>query len=173
VRRNRTNQHSPGTYTFACSPNNEVSGTCRAALNLNEAHFYQTLCSICCCDNVDRLVLVRCASACCAPSVSSMRLGERNRIAREIHDTLAQGYVAYQSSLSTERASAPEQGGSGDKALNTTRSYVREDWTTRGSRSGAASQTAAKHAAVQMRRIVEQAVGRLDAHFSIYARIAR
>jgi signal transduction histidine kinase len=99
-------------------------------------------------------------------------LGERNRIAREIHDTLAQGYVgiSVQLEVLTEllRHNKVE---AAVKHLDTTRGYVREGladarqsiWSLR---SQDANETTLP---VRLRRLVEQADGRgLEAKFSIY-----
>jgi signal transduction histidine kinase/ligand-binding sensor domain-containing protein len=99
-------------------------------------------------------------------------LGERNRIAREIHDTLAQGYVGISVQLEvlaqllhlnkTEAAT---------KHLDLTRGYVREGldearqsiWALRSQDAGETTLP------VKMRRVVEGAGGNgLEASFSLY-----
>ncbi|HEY6844885.1 MAG TPA: two-component regulator propeller domain-containing protein [Terracidiphilus sp.] len=99
-------------------------------------------------------------------------LGERNRIAREIHDTLAQGYVgiSIQLELLAEllRMSRME---AAQKHLDRTREYVREGladarqsiWALRSQDAGEATLP------VKLRRMVEGAQSaELDAEFSIF-----
>ena len=99
-------------------------------------------------------------------------LGERNRIAREIHDTLAQGYVGI--SVQLEVMSELLRHNKVDKAarhLDTVRGYVREGladarqsiWALRSQDSDEASLP------IRMRRLVEASGGHgLAAEFSIY-----
>ncbi len=65
-------------------------------------------------------------------------LGERNRIAREIHDTLAQGYVGISVQLEVrDRVAAAKQDREGAKAArHYAWSSCARDWRTRASRSG-------------------------------------
>jgi signal transduction histidine kinase/ligand-binding sensor domain-containing protein len=97
---------------------------------------------------------------------------ERSRIAREIHDTLAQGYVgiSVQLELIAEllRMSKTEVA---QKQLNVTRDYVREGladarqsiWALRTQDAGETTLP------VRLRRLVEAAGGEgLDAKFSVY-----
>lgn len=99
-------------------------------------------------------------------------LGERNRIAREIHDTLAQGYVgiSVQLEVLTEllRMKKIE---AAEKHLDVTRSYVREGladarqsiWALRSQDSDE------KTLPVKMRRMTESAGGNgFDAKFSLF-----
>jgi signal transduction histidine kinase/ligand-binding sensor domain-containing protein len=99
-------------------------------------------------------------------------LGERNRIAREIHDTLAQGYVGVSVQLEVLaellRASKVEAAA---KQLDTTRGYVREGladarqsiWALRSQDSGETTLP------VRLRRMVEAARGDgLQPTFSIF-----
>jgi signal transduction histidine kinase len=99
-------------------------------------------------------------------------LGERNRIAREIHDTLAQGYVgiSVQLEVLTEllRQNRVEKA---QKHLDTVRGYVREGladarqsiWALRSQDSDEATLP------VRMRRLVETNGGHgFDAKFGIY-----
>jgi len=99
-------------------------------------------------------------------------LGERNRIAREIHDTLAQGYVGISVQLEVlAELLRLKKLDAADKQLDTTRSYVREGladarqsiWALRSQDSGE------KTLPVRMRRLVE-ASGRngLEAKFSLF-----
>jgi ligand-binding sensor domain-containing protein/signal transduction histidine kinase len=99
-------------------------------------------------------------------------LGERNRIAREIHDTLAQGYVGVSIQLEVlsellkhNKLIAAAQ------HLDTTRAYVREGiadarqsiWALRSHDSDENTLP------VRMRRLVEQAgAGGLESRFNIY-----
>ncbi|HWG21782.1 MAG TPA: two-component regulator propeller domain-containing protein [Terracidiphilus sp.] len=99
-------------------------------------------------------------------------LGERTRIAREIHDTLAQGYVGV--SLQLEVLSELLRHHKVDAAeehLGFTRGYVREGLAeARQSIWALRSQDSAESILpVRMRRLVEQNGGHgLDAQFSIY-----
>jgi signal transduction histidine kinase len=99
-------------------------------------------------------------------------LGERNRIAREIHDTLAQGYVGISVQLEVLsellRMNKPEAAA---KHLDLTRGYVREGladarqsiWALRSQDSGETTLP------VRLRRMVEAEGGHgLDAKFSIF-----
>jgi signal transduction histidine kinase/ligand-binding sensor domain-containing protein len=99
-------------------------------------------------------------------------LGERNRIAREIHDTLAQGYVGI--SVQLEVLSELLRHNKADKAskhLDTVRGYVREGladarqsiWALRSQDTDEATLP------VRMRRLVETGGGHgLDAKFGIF-----
>jgi signal transduction histidine kinase len=99
-------------------------------------------------------------------------LGERNRIAREIHDTLAQGYVGI--SVQLEVLSELLRHNKAEKAakqLDTVRGYVREGltdarqsiWALRSQDNDEATLP------VRMRRLVETNGGHgLDAKFGIY-----
>jgi signal transduction histidine kinase len=99
-------------------------------------------------------------------------LGERNRIAREIHDTLAQGYVGISVQLEVLaellRMSKAEAAA---KHLDLTRGYVREGladarqsiWALRSQDAGETMLP------VKLRRIVEaEHAAELDARFSIF-----
>ena len=99
-------------------------------------------------------------------------LGERNRIAREIHDTLAQGYVGISVQLEVLaellRLNKVEAAA---KQLDTTRTHVREGladarqsiWALRSQDSGE------KTLPVQLRRVTERADGgSLEAKFSVF-----
>ena len=99
-------------------------------------------------------------------------LGERNRIAREIHDTLAQGYVGISVQLEVlSELLRHNKVEAAAKHLDKTRGYVREGladarqsiWSLR---SQDASETTLP---VQLRRMVEHADGHgLEARFSLY-----
>jgi ligand-binding sensor domain-containing protein/signal transduction histidine kinase len=99
-------------------------------------------------------------------------LGERSRIAREIHDTLAQGYVGISAQLEVlaELLRLRKVDGAA-KQLDLTRSYVREGladarqsiWALRTQDSGETTLP------VRLRRIVEAAEGSgLESRFSVF-----
>ncbi len=104
-------------------------------------------------------------------------LGERNRIAREIHDTLAQGYVGISVQLEVlSELLRLDKVDAASKHLDKTRGYVREGladarqsiWALRSQDSDETTLP------VRMRRMVEQAGGHgLDAQFGVLAPIAR
>jgi signal transduction histidine kinase/ligand-binding sensor domain-containing protein len=99
-------------------------------------------------------------------------LGERNRIAREIHDTLAQGYVGVSVQLEVlSELLRMSNTKAAEKHLDLTRSYVREGladarqsiWALRSQDSGETTLP------VRLRRMVEAEGGHgLDAKFSIF-----
>jgi len=99
-------------------------------------------------------------------------LGERNRIAREIHDTLAQGYVGISVQLEVlAELLRHNKVDAAAKHLDTTRGYVREGladarqsiWALRSQDSGE------KTLPVRLRRMTEQAGGHgIESSFSIY-----
>ncbi len=99
-------------------------------------------------------------------------LGERSRIAREIHDTLAQGYVGVSVQLEVlSELLRHNKVDTAAKHLDTTRGYVREGLAdARQSIWALRSQDAAETTLpVRMRRLVEQAgTHGLEARFSIY-----
>ncbi len=167
----------PGHYTFRvqAANNDGLWNTVGAALRFElRPHFYQTLWFYC---------LLALAAAGLVMLVLRLRLmraerefravlGERNRIAREIHDTLAQGYVGISVQLEVLgellRHNKVE---AAVKHLDTTRGYVREGlddarqsiWSLR---SQDATETTLP---VRVRRLVEQAEGHgLETKFSLY-----
>ncbi|MDE3061828.1 MAG: hypothetical protein KGJ51_02100 [Acidobacteriota bacterium] len=99
-------------------------------------------------------------------------LGERSRIAREIHDTLAQGYVGISVQLEVlAELLRQNKSDAAAKQLDTARSQVRDGladarqsiWALRSQDSGE------KTLPVELRRVTEQAGGHgLEANFSIY-----
>lgn len=99
-------------------------------------------------------------------------LGERARIAREIHDTLAQGYVGISVQLEVlSELLRHHKSEAAAKHLDATRDYVREGLAdARQSIWALRSQDSAETTLpVNMRRTVEQAGGHnLDAHFNLY-----
>jgi signal transduction histidine kinase/ligand-binding sensor domain-containing protein len=167
----------PGRYTFRvqAANNDGLWNTQGAALHFElRPHFYQTvwfymLLALIVAGLVFlflRLRLLR------AEREFKAVLGERNRIAREIHDTLAQGYVgiSVQLEVLTEllRHNKIEAAA---KHLDTTRGYVREGladarqsiWSLRSHDAGETTMP------VRLRRLVEQADGRgLEARFGIF-----
>jgi signal transduction histidine kinase/ligand-binding sensor domain-containing protein len=167
----------PGTYTFRvqAANNDGIWNMQGAALEFElEPHFYQTVwfyvllavLLIGLVLLVLRLRLLR------AQREFNAVLGERNRIAREIHDTLAQGYVGISVQLEVlSELLRLNKVDAAAKHLNTTRGYVREGladarqsiWALRSHDSGETTLP------VRMRRMVEQAGGHgLEAQFSIY-----
>jgi signal transduction histidine kinase len=99
-------------------------------------------------------------------------LGERNRIAREIHDTLAQGYVGISVQLEVlSQLLRHNKVEAAAKHLDTTRGFVREGLAdARQSIWSLRSQDARETTLpVQMQRMVEHAGGHgLEAKFSLY-----
>lgn len=167
----------PGLYTFRvqAANNDGVWNDTGAALAFQlEPHFYQTvwfylllaLLAVGLVLLALRLRLLR------AQREFNAVLGERNRIAREIHDTLAQGYVGI--SIQLEVLSELLRLGKVEKAaqqLDTVRGYVREGladarqsiWALRSQDSGENTLP------VQLRRMAEQANARgLTAHFNLH-----
>jgi signal transduction histidine kinase/streptogramin lyase len=167
----------PGHYTFRVQAANndgvwnEQGATLQFAL---QPHFYQTiwfyallvLALIGLVFLALRLRLVR------AEREFQAVLGERNRIAREIHDTLAQGYVGISVQLEVLHELLRQHRISAAVThLDFTRGYVSEGlsearqsiWALRSQDSNEATLP------VRMRRLVESNTGHsLDAQFSIY-----
>jgi signal transduction histidine kinase/ligand-binding sensor domain-containing protein len=167
----------PGPYTFRvqAANNDGVWNTQGAALAFElRPHFYQTvwfyaLVALALAGLVVLLLRLRLLRA---EREFRAVLGERNRIAREIHDTLAQGYVgiSVQLEVMTEllRHKKLEDAA---RHLDKIRGFVREGladarqsiWSLR---SQDASETTLP---VQMRRLVEHAEGHgLEARFNIH-----
>jgi signal transduction histidine kinase/ligand-binding sensor domain-containing protein len=167
----------PGRYTFRvqAANNDGLWNTAGAALTFElRPHYYQTTWF---------LVLLLLAAAGMIVLLLRLRLrraegefravlGERNRIAREIHDTLAQGYVGISVQLEVLaellRLKKPEEA---SKHLDLTRSYVREGladarqsiWALRSQDSGETTLP------VLLRRMTEAEDGHgLEAKFSIF-----
>ncbi|MGO9937894.1 MAG: two-component regulator propeller domain-containing protein [Terracidiphilus sp.] len=167
----------PGKYTFrVLAANNDglwnQQGT---ALQFElEPHFYQTLWFY---------VLLSLAIAALVVLLLKRRLlvaerefkavlGERNRIAREIHDTLAQGYVGISVQLEVlAELLRLKKVDAATKQLDTTRTHVREGlaearqsiWALRSQDSGE------KTLPVRLRRVTEGAGGRgFEAKFSVF-----
>jgi len=124
----------PGKYTFRvqAANNDGLWNTEGAALSFElRPHFYQTwwfyaLLLACV---VAAIVLLLATPSQPGPAEFRAVLGERSRIAREIHDTLAQGYVgiSVQLELLAELLRQRKLDDAG-KHLDKTRDYVREGW---------------------------------------------
>jgi signal transduction histidine kinase len=167
----------PGRYTFRvqAANNDGVWNTSGAALSFElRPHFYQTLWFY-------LLLLAAAAAAVVTLLRGRLRrarrefqvvLGERSRIAREIHDTLAQGYAGVSVQLEV-LAELLRQHKVGDAAnhLDKTREYVRHGladarqsiWALRTQDAGETTLP------VKLRRMAEAAGGNgLTAEFSVF-----
>ncbi len=167
----------PGRYTFRVQAANNDGLWNRegAALAFElQPHFYQTIWfySLVFASMVGMVVLLQKRRLVRAEREFNAVLGERNRIAREIHDTLAQGYVGISVQLEVLaellRLSKTEAAA---KHLDLTRGFVREGladarqsiWALRSQDSGESTLP------VQLRRMVEAEDGHgLEARFSIF-----
>jgi ligand-binding sensor domain-containing protein/signal transduction histidine kinase len=167
----------PGHYTFRvqAANNDGVWNTQGAALGFDlRPHFYQTVwfyAALAVALGAVLLLLFRLRLLRAEREFRAV-LGERNRIAREIHDTLAQGYVgiSVQLEVLSELLRHSKLDGA-LKHLDTVRNYVREGLAdARQSIWSLRSQDAAETTLpVQMQRMVEQAGGHgLEARFSLY-----
>jgi len=167
----------PGRYTFRvqAANNDGLWNTQGAALQFElRPHFYQTIWFylLLTAAMAGLVVLLLRRRLQVAEGEFKAVLGERNRIAREIHDTLAQGYVGISVQLEvlaellrhgrTEAAA---------KQLDVTRGHVREGlaearqsiWALRSQDSGE------KTLPVTLRRVTEQAgTHNIEASFSVY-----
>lgn len=167
----------PGQYTFRvqAANNDGVWNLQGADLQFDlEPHFYQTIWFY---------ILLALAAAGLIALLLRRRLlvaerefnavlGERNRIAREIHDTLAQGYVGISVQLEVlAELLRLRKVDEAAKQLDTTRGHVREGlaearqsiWALRSQDSGE------KTLPVSLRRLTEQAGSHtLDASFSVH-----
>jgi ligand-binding sensor domain-containing protein/signal transduction histidine kinase len=167
----------PGHYTFRvqAANNDGVWNTQGATLVFElRPHFYQTLWFF---------AMLVAAMAALVVLLLRMRLvraerefravlGERNRIAREIHDTLAQGYVGISVQLELlSELLKQNKPAAAVKHLDKTREFVRAGladarqsiWSLRSQDAGEITLP------VQIRRMVEQADGHgIEASFSIY-----
>jgi signal transduction histidine kinase/ligand-binding sensor domain-containing protein len=166
-----------GRYTFLvqAANNDGVWNAEGTALTFDlRPHFYQTLWfyALLAMAVVGLVVLVQRLRLKRAAQEFNAVLGERNRIAREIHDTLAQGYVGISVQLEVLaellRLSRVE---AAEKHLDTTRAYVREGladarqsiWALRSQDSGETTLP------VKLRRMVEtEESGGLKSRFSIF-----
>ncbi len=167
----------PGQYTFRvqAANNDGVWNTEGTALQFKlQPHFYQTfwfylLLAALAAGLVVLLLRLRLLRA---EREFRAVLGERNRIAREVHDTLAQGYVGVSVQLEVLAELLRFNNIEGaTKHLDTTRGYVREGlaearqsiWALRSQDTGENTLP------VKIRRATEQADGRgLEASFSLY-----
>jgi ligand-binding sensor domain-containing protein/signal transduction histidine kinase len=167
----------PGRYTFRvqAANNDGLWNTEGAALAFElRPHFYQTIWfyALLLVAMVGVVVLLLRLRLRRAEGEFRAVLGERNRIAREIHDTLAQGYVGVSVQLEVLsellRHHKPEDAA---KHLDLTRGYVREGlaearqsiWALRSQDVG---ETALP---VRLRRIIEAEGGHgLEAGFSLF-----
>ncbi|HWA94383.1 MAG TPA: two-component regulator propeller domain-containing protein [Terracidiphilus sp.] len=167
----------PGKYTFRvqAANNDGLWNTEGARLQFElKPHFYQTLwfyvlLSLC---MAGLVVLYLKRRLLRAEREFSAVLGERNRIAREVHDTLAQGYVGISVQLEVlAELLRHNKVDAAAKHLDTTRSYVREGladarqsiWALRSQDSGE------KTLPVELRRVTEHAEGHgLETKFSLF-----
>lgn len=167
----------PGRYTFRvqAANNDGIWNTTGTTLQFElEPHFYQTLWFY---------VLLAVALAALFALLLKRRLlaaerefkavlGERNRIAREIHDTLAQGYVGISVQLEVlAELLRHHKVDAATKQLDTTRAHVREGlaearqsiWALRSQDTGENTLP------VHLRRVTEKANSRsLEANFNVY-----
>ncbi|HEX4284534.1 MAG TPA: two-component regulator propeller domain-containing protein [Terracidiphilus sp.] len=167
----------PGDYTFRvqASNNDGVWNTTGTALAFElEPHFYQTIWFYILLGlaMASLVVLFLKRRLMVAEGEFKAVLGERNRIAREIHDTLAQGYVgiSVQLEVLTELL-RHNKVDAATRQLDTTRTHVREGlaearqsiWALRSQDTG--EQTLP----VNLRRVTERANARhLEAKFSVF-----
>jgi signal transduction histidine kinase/ligand-binding sensor domain-containing protein len=166
-----------GTYTFhvQAANNDGVWNNEGAALRFElRPHFYQTLWfyGLLVLGAVGLVVLVQRRRLARAQREFNAVLGERNRIAREIHDTLAQGYVGISVQLEVlSELLRMAKVDAAQKHLDLTRGYVREGladarqsiWALRSQDSGETTLP------VKLRRMVEaEGNAGLDARFSIF-----
>jgi signal transduction histidine kinase/streptogramin lyase len=167
----------PGHYTFRvqAANNDGLWNTEGAALSFElRPHFYQTLWfyALLLAAMVGMVVVLLRLRLRVAEREFGAVLGERNRIAREIHDTLAQGYVGISVQLEVlAELLRHHKVEAAAKHLDTTRGYVREGladarqsiWALRSQDSGETTLP------VRLRRMVEAEGGSdLEAKFSIF-----
>ena len=167
----------PGHYTFKvqAANNDGVWNTEGAQLAFDlSPHFYQTIWfyTLLVAFAVGMIVLLQKRRLMRAQREFNAVLGERNRIAREIHDTLAQGYVGISVQLEVlAELLRLNKADAAAKHLDLTRGYVREGladarqsiWALRSQDSGETTLP------VRLRRIVEaEDANGLKATFSIF-----
>jgi signal transduction histidine kinase len=167
----------PGRYTFRvqAANNDGLWNTEGAALTFElRPHFYQTLWFYALLLAVLAGLVVMLLRLRLRRAEGEFRavLGERNRIAREIHDTLAQGYVGISVQLEVlAEMLRHKKTEAAAKHLDLTRGYVREGladarqsiWALRSQDSGETTLP------VRLRRMVESEGGLgLEARFSIF-----
>jgi len=167
----------PGHYTFRvqAANNDGVWNTEGAQLNFElSPHFYQTIWfyALLAALAVGMIVLLQKRRLMRAEREFNAVLGERNRIAREIHDTLAQGYVGISVQLEVlAELLRLNKAEAATKHLDLTRGYVREGladarqsiWALRSQDSGETTLP------VRLRRIVEaENANGFEAGFTIF-----
>jgi len=167
----------PGQYTFRvqAANNDGLWNTEGAALTFElRPHFYQTawFYALLLAVAAGLVVLLLRLRLQRAEGEFRAVLGERNRIAREIHDTLAQGYVGISVQLEVmAELLRHKKTEAAEKHLDLTRGYVREGladarqsiWALRSQDSGETTLP------VRLRRMVESEGGHgLEAKFSIF-----
>jgi signal transduction histidine kinase len=167
----------PGRYTFRvkAANNDGVWNTKGAALEFElQPHFYQTVWFYIALAvaTAGLVVLLLKRRLLVAEREFKAVLGERNRIAREIHDTLAQGYVGISVQLEVlAELLKHKKVDAATKQLDTTRTHVREGlaearqsiWALRSQDTGE------KTLPVNLQRVTERAGSRnLDAKFSVF-----
>jgi signal transduction histidine kinase len=167
----------PGRYTFRvqAANNDGVWNTQGASLQFElKPHFYQTIWFyvLLVLTAAGLVVLLMKRRLMVAQREFAAVLGERSRIAREIHDTLAQGYVGISVQLEVLAELLRHNNvGAAQKQLDTTRGHVREGlaearqsiWALRSQDSGE------KTLPVTLRRVTELAGGHgIEASFSIF-----
>ena len=167
----------PGHYTFRVqgANNDGMWNTQGASLQFElKPHFYQTIWFyvLLVLTAAGLVVLLMKRRLLVAQREFAAVLGERSRIAREIHDTLAQGYVGISVQLEVlAELLRHRKVEAAQKQLDTTRGHVREGlaearqsiWALRSQDSDE------KTLPVTLRRVTEQASGAaMEASFSIY-----
>jgi ligand-binding sensor domain-containing protein/signal transduction histidine kinase len=167
----------PGRYTFLvqAANNDGVWNTAGAVLEFDlRPHFYQTLWfyALAIFAGAALIFLLIKRRLRLAEREFGAVLGERNRIAREIHDTLAQGYVGISVQLEVlAELLRLKKFDSAERQLDTTRDYVREGladarqsiWALRSQDTGETTLP------VRLRRMVESAGGNgFEPKFSIH-----
>jgi signal transduction histidine kinase len=167
----------PGTYMFRvqAANNDGLWNTQGAALQFElQPHFYQTIWFyiLLAVIAVALVLLLLKRRLLLAQREFSAVLGERNRIAREVHDTLAQGYVGISVQLEVLAELLRQRNvEAAARQLDTTRGHVREGladarqsiWALRSQDSGE------KTLPVKVRRETEKAGGNgLDAVFNVH-----
>jgi ligand-binding sensor domain-containing protein/signal transduction histidine kinase len=167
----------PGRYTFRvqAANNDGLWNAQGAALQFElRPHFYQTVWFyiLLAATAAGLVVLFLKRRLLVAEREFKAVLGERNRIAREIHDTLAQGYVGISVQLEVlSELLRHNKVEAASRQLDTARNYVREGladarqsiWALRS------HDTSEKTLPVILRRVTEQADGHgIETSFSIY-----
>ena len=167
----------PGHYTFRvqAANNDGVWNTQGAALQFElRPHFYQTIWFyiLLAAMVAGLVVLLFRLRLLRAEQEFRAVLGERNRIAREVHDTLAQGYVGVSVQLEVlSELLRHNKTEAAARHLDTTRGYVREGLAeARQSIWALRSQDSSENTLpVRLRRITEQAGGHgIESSFSLY-----